>query len=318
MKIVVLDGFAVNPGDLDWSVFQKFGSITIYESSSEAEALARCTDADVVFTNRVKITSCFLDKCPLVKLVSALGTGYDMIDTTACETRGVCVCNIPAYSSDTVAQFALQHLFRLTTDFEGLCNIVKSGKWTGIPGFAYQNVAFTELAEKTIGLLGFGGIGRRMGELCTALHMKVYASTRTHTTGEDSGVRFLPLDEMLPLCDYISVHCPLNSETYKMVDKNFIAKMKDGAMLINTARGAILDEQAVADALNSGKLAGAGLDVLETEPASPNNPLLKAKNCVITPHAAWTAKEARQRIISISLENLEHFANYGKPLHQVF
>ncbi len=318
MNIVVLDGFAVNPGDLDWSVFNKYGSITVYDKTDACDAAERCKNADVIFTNRARVSAELLDACPTVKLVSALGTGFDMIDIDACRARSVAVCNIPAYSSDTVAQFALQHLFRLTTDFEGLCQIVKDGKWTGIPGFEYHRIPFTELANKTIGLVGFGGIGRRMGEICSALHLNVLASTRTRTSGTEGAVTFMPLDEMLPLCDYVSIHCPLNDQTRGMVDRDFINKMKDGAMLINTARGAILNESDVADALNCGKLGGAGLDVLANEPALPENPLLSARNCVITPHAAWTAREARGRIFAVLMKNLDTFIEDKKPIHSVY
>lgn len=317
MNIVILDGFAVNPGDMDWSEFEEYGTVKVYDATPKEMVIPRLREAEVVFTNRVQIDGAVLDAVPGIRLVCALGTGYDMIDTDACRKRGVQACNIPAYSSDTVAQFAMMHLLHLTTDFAGLTQIVKDGKWTGIPGFAYQKVKYTELAGKTIGLIGYGGIGRRMAQICLAFGLRVLATSRSHTSGSDGGVTFLPLEQMLPLCDYVSLHCPLNDHTRGMVDKQFLSQMKDGAILINTARGAILKENDVAEALASGKLGAAGLDVLAQEPASPDNPLLHAPNCVITPHAAWTAPEARRRIFTILKENLSAYQKNGIPAHSI-
>lgn len=317
MKITVLDGFAVNPGDLSWDFLNKYGEVAVYDKTPPELAAERCADAEAVFTNRAQITEELLSKCPKIRYISALGTGYDMIDLAACEKYGVEVCNVPGYSTDSVAQFAFTLLLNLVTDIKGFSEIVKIGKWTGVPNFHYENVRFIELAGKTLGLIGFGAIGKRVGAMAQAFGMNVIATTRTHTSGSENGATFMPLDELLEKSDIVSLHCPLNEQTRGMVDKSFIRKMKDGAFLINTARGAILNEQDVADALNSGKLAGAGLDVLAAEPAKPDNPLLKAKNCIITPHAAWTSPAARKRLLKVLEENLDSFVRTGKGINRV-
>ncbi|MBQ3141168.1 MAG: D-2-hydroxyacid dehydrogenase [Clostridia bacterium] len=317
MKIVVLDGFAVNPGDLSWDFLEKYGDVTVYDKTPDAQVAEVIGDAEIVFTNRCKVNAAVLDACPNVRYVSALGTGYDMIDTEACRERGVCVCNVPAYSSDSVAQLTMTLLLTLTTDMNGLRGIVHDGKWTGVPGFAYQVIPYTELAGMTIGLLGCGGIGKRVAEMAAAFKMKVLASTRSRQSGNDGVIEYLPLDEMLARCDVLSLHCPLSDATRGMVDSDFIAKMKPGALLLNTARGAILNEADVAAALNDGRLGGAGLDVLANEPALPDNPLLTAKNCVITPHVAWTTMAARKRLLAVLDANLGSFVATGRGINQI-
>ncbi len=317
MKIVVLDGFAVNPGDMSWDFLSKYGDVEVYDKTPDSECAEKCKGADAVFTNRAKITEDLLCQCPTIKYISALGTGYDMIDINACRKHGVVVCNVPAYSSDSVAQLAFTMILNLTTDVNGLRKIVEDGKWTGIPGFKYQTIKYTELASMTLGLIGCGGIGHRVAEMAKAFKMNVAASTKTKTSGSDGIVEFMPLNEMLKISDIVSVHCPLNDETRGMIDREFISKMKDGAILINTARGAILNEADVADALNCGKLAAAGLDVLAVEPPAAENPLLSAKNCLITPHIAWTTHAARLRLLDILDLNLKSFIETGKGVNQI-
>lgn len=317
MKITVLDGFAVNPGDLSWDFLNKYGEVTVYDKTPPELAAERCADAEAVFTNRAEITEDLLAKCPKIRYISALGTGYDMIDLKACRRHGIEVCNVPGYSTDSVSQFAFTLLLNLVTDIKGFSEIVKIGKWTGVPGFHYETVRYIELTGKTLGLVGHGAIGKRVGAMAQAFGMNVLATTRTHTSGSENGVTYLPLDKLLAQSDIVSLHCPLNDQTRGMVDKTFISKMKDGAFLINTARGAILNEKDVADALNSGKLAGAGLDVLAAEPAKPENPLLKAKNCIITPHAAWTSPAARKRLLKVLDANLDSFVRTGKGINRV-
>ncbi len=318
MKTVITDAFAVNPGDLSWDWLSKFGEYKAYDKLTDSEAPEKIADADIVFTNRVKIGREVLDKCKNVKYVSALGTGYDMIDVKLCRERGVEVCNVPGYSTASVAQLAFTLLLSFAFELDKYTDMVKTGKWTGIPGFRYQEAKFVELEGKTVGIYGCGAIGTRFAHICSAFGMKTLATKRSRTSGEENGIPFTTPDDLLAKSDYISFHCPLTDETRGMVNRDFIAKMKNGAVIINTSRGAVLNEQDVADALNSGKLGGAGLDVLAKEPADPNNPLLSAKNCVITPHCAWTSKEARVRLMEILEKNLNSFVETGAGVNRVF
>ncbi|MBQ9716986.1 MAG: D-2-hydroxyacid dehydrogenase [Clostridia bacterium] len=318
MKIVVTDGFAVNPGDLSWDYLSKFGEYKVYDKISDEEAPEAVGDADIVFTNRVKIGKAVIDNCKNLKYVSALGTGYDMIDVDMCRKYGIEVCNVPGYSTASVAQHAFALLLANAFDMEGYRSMVKDGKWTGIPGFMYQNARFVELEGKTVGVYGCGAIGMRFAKICQAFGMRVLAVRRSKTSGELDGITFVTADELLRESDYISLHCPLNNETCGMVNAEFIRKMKDGAVLINTSRGAVLNEADVAEALHTGKLSGAGLDVLAKEPADPNNPLLSAPNTIITPHCAWTSKEARTRLMQILDDNLTSFIKTGAGINRIF
>lgn len=317
MKIVVLDGFAVNPGDLSWDFLDKYGEARVYDKTEDKDAAAVIGDAEIVFTNRVHITPAVLDACPCIRYVSALGTGYDMIDVAACRSRGIEVCNVPGYSTMSVAQHAFTLMLSFFADLDGLCGIVKAGKWTGMPGFRYQTVRFHELAGKTVGIYGCGAIGQAFGQMCRSFGMRVLGTRRSKRSGEENGIAYVTPDELLAESDVVSLHCPLTDETRGMVDREFIGHMKAGAILINTSRGAVLDESAVADALNDGRLGGAGLDVLAKEPADGANPLLSAKNAVITPHCAWTTPEARLRLIDILDRNLAAFAKTGAGIHRV-
>ena len=318
MKIVITDGFAVNPGDLNWDWLDKYGEKKVYDKISDEEAAEAVADADIVFTNRVKIGKNVLDKCKNLKYVSALGTGYDMIDVKLCRENGIEVCNVPGYSTASVAQHAFTLLLANAFDLNGYTDMVKNGKWTGIPGFRYHESKFVELEDKTVGVYGCGAIGMRFARICQAFGMKVLATKRSRTDGEEDGITFVTPDVLLRESDYVSFHCPLTDETRGMVNRDFISKMKDGAVIVNTARGAVLNEADVAEALHSGKLGGAGLDVLAKEPADPENPLLKAPNTVITPHCAWTSKEARLRLMDILDKNLGSFIRTGAGINRVF
>ncbi len=317
MKSVVLDGFAVNPGDLSWGFLEKFGEVAVYDKTSDEDAAAAIGDAEIVFTNRVKITPAVLAACPNLRYVSALGTGYDMIDVPACRARGIEVCNVPGYSTMSVAQTAFSLLLANAFDLAGYAGLVKDGKWTGMPGVMYQEIPFRELAGKTAGIFGCGAIGAAFGRMCLAFGMRVLATRRSKTEGTEDGITYVTSDVLLGESDFLSLHCPLTDATRGMVNRAFIAKMKDGAVLINTSRGAVLNEGDVAEALNSGKLGGAGLDVLANEPARADNPLLTAKNTVITPHCAWTSREARLRLLDILDANLTAFAETGFGIHRV-
>lgn len=317
MKIVVLDGFAVNPGDLSWDFLDKYGDVRVYDKTEDKDAAAVIGDAEIVFTNRVHITPAVLAACPHIRYVSALGTGYDMIDVAACRSRGIEVCNVPGYSTMSVAQHAFTLMLSFFADLDGLCGIVKAGKWTGMPGFRYQTVRFHELAGKTVGIYGCGAIGEAFGQMCRSFGMRVLGTRRSKRSGEENGIVYVTPDELLAESDVVSLHCPLTDETRGMVDREFIGHMKAGAILINTSRGAVLNESDVAAALNGGRLGGAGLDVLAKEPADPANPLLTAQHAVITPHCAWTTPEARLRLIDILDRNLDAFTKTGAGIHRV-
>lgn len=318
MNIVVTDGFAVNPGDLSWDFLKKYGNVTVYDKLSDQEAIEKIGDAAVVFTNRVHIGVEVLNNAPNLRYVSALGTGYDMIDVKACRERGIEICNVPGYSTASVAQTAFSLMLACAFDLEGYRNIVREGKWTGIPGFQYQKFRFTELDGKIAGIFGCGAIGKRFAKICQSFGMITIATRRTKTTGIEDGIRYVSVEELLKESDFLSLHCPLTDATRGMVNKDFISKMKDGAVLINTSRGAVLNEADVAEALYSGKLSGFGADVLAKEPADCNNPLLKAPNSVITPHCAWTSKEARLRLLDILDKNLDSFFKNGYGINRVF
>lgn len=316
MKIVVLDGYAVNPGDLSWDFLNKYGDVEIYDKTPDNECAEKCKDADVVFTNRAKINEDLLKVCKNIKYVSALGTGYDMIDINACKNRNIAVVNIPDYSASSVAQLTVQFLIALYSDLDGIQNIVRTGNWTGVPGYRYDKVNYVELFGKTIGLVGCGSIGKKVAAIAHALGMNVLAHTAN--AHEDTEiVRYVELNELLKNSDVVSLHCPLNDSTRNMVDDKFISKMKDGAKLINTSRGAVLDENAVANSLVCGKLSGAALDVLAVEPAVADNPLLKAPNCIITPHIAWASKAARERLLAVVDKSLDDFVRTGNGLNRI-
>ena len=316
MKIVVLDGFAVNPGDLSWDFLGKYGEFEVFDKTPDPECAEKCAGAEVVFTNRAKITAELLDSCPTVKYVSALGTGFDMIDVEACRSRGVAVVNIPDYSAASVAQLTIQFLLALSSDLDGIRSIVASGMWTGVPGYRYDMINYTELAGQTLGLIGCRSIGGRVAAIASALGMRVLAHT-AHPHEDSESVSYVPLDRLLAESDVISLHCPLNDSTRGMVNSAFLGRMKPGAKLINTSRGAVLDERAVADALNSGRLSGAALDVLAAEPARPDNPLLTAKNCIITPHIAWASRAARKRLLAVIDASLDSYAKTGVGLNRI-
>ena len=318
MKTVILDGFAVNPGDLSWDFLSKYGEYTVYDRSLNEQVAERIGGADIVVTNRMKITDEVLAKCPNLKFVSAFGTGYDMIDVKACRERGVEVCNIPGYSTPSVAQFAFSLMLAVSSRLDLFRNAVRDGKWTGKANFAYQSIPLVELAGKTVGVYGCGAIGTRFAELCSAFGMRVLAYRRSAALGMKDGIEFVNKDRLISESDFISIHCPLTSETRGLVNCEFLSKMKPSAFLINTSRGAVIDETALYRALTDGTIAGAALDVLTVEPAAPDNPLLTLENCIVTPHSAWVFIEARKRLISILCDNVESFIATGKGINRVF
>lgn len=317
MKSIVLDGFAVNPGDMSWDFLAEFGPYTVYDQTEDNLVARRIGDADIVMTNRKKITPEVLAACPNLKFVSALGTGYDMIDVPACRAKGVEVCNIPGYSTISVSQHAFTLLLHLATDINGYRQAVRDGRWTGQPDFRYQTIPFTELDGKTVGIYGCGAIGSRMATLCAAFGMRVLGYRRSAALGKQGDIEFVTKEQLLADSDFISLHCPLTDETRGLVDREFLAQMKKGAYLINTARGAVVDEEALYEALIAGQLRGAGLDVMVKEPPLPDNPLLTLDNCIITPHCAWTSLETRYRLVDILTANIRSFVTNGQGIHRV-
>lgn len=314
MKIVVLDGYAGNPGDLSWDALGKLGELTVYDRTPAAPAVVteRIGDAEIVFTNKTPLSRQVLNGCPNLKFVGILATGYNIVDIDAARERGIPVCNVPGYSTDAVAQLTLALLLEICHHVAHHSEKVHAGQWSGCEDFCFWDYPLIELAGKTIGIIGFGSIGKKVGALAKCLGMKVLAAGSRPTEEGRAIGEYVDLDTLYRESDVISLHCPLFPENREMINKSAIAKMKDGAILLNTARGALIVEQDVADALNSGKLAAAGLDVAAVEPIPASSPLLGAKNCLITPHIAWATKEARQRLMNIAVQNLEAFLA-GKP-----
>ena len=316
MKLINLDASALNPGDLSWDVLNQFGEVTLYQKTeSEAEAIARVGDHEIVLTNKVPITESLLNACPNIKLICIQATGYNIVDTAACARRGIPVCNVPDYGTAAVAQFTLALMLELCHQIGHHDSVVHDGKWCRSKTFCFWDTPQMELGGKTLGIIGFGRIGQAVARLAQAFWMRVIAHSRTRKeTG--ANVEYVDMDTLLAQSDFVSLHCPLFAENTNMVNAGFLGKMKDRAFLINTARGGLLDEQAVAYALESGKLAGAAVDVVTEEPMKEYNPLLTAPNCIITPHIAWAPKESRQRLLDCCVENIRAFLA-GKPQNVV-
>ncbi|MEJ6981342.1 D-2-hydroxyacid dehydrogenase [Pedobacter sp. P351] len=314
MKIVVVDAYTLNPGDMSWDLIGSFAEIEIFERTSKTELIERCINADIVLTNKVPFDKETLNQLPNLKLIAVTATGYNIIDTDAASNRGICVCNVPDYGTDSVAQHSFAFILELVNQVGLHSASVHKGQWVTSPDFSYSLSPLTELKGKSIGLVGFGNIGRKTAEIAKAFGMRVFYNTPSKK--ETSLGEFKDLDSLFSESDFISLHLPLKPDNKQFVNKDLIGKMKAGAFLINTARGQLINEQDLADALNSGQIAGAALDVLSTEPPSGDNPLLNAKNCIITPHNAWMSKEARERIMQITFENLQAFIN-GKPVNKV-
>lgn len=316
MKIVVLDGYALNPGDLSWDTLDCFGSVTVYDRTPSHQAAERIGDAEIVLTNKTPITAELLDACPSVRLVCVLATGYNVVDCAAAKERNIPVCNVPSYGTDAVAQFTFALLLELCHRVGRHDRLVHEGAWASCPDFCFWTTPQMELAGKTLGIIGFGRIGRAVGRIARAMGMRVIAYNRSrHPEGEAIG-EYVDLDTLLRQSDIVSLHCPLSTDNTGLINAAAIAKMKDGAILLNTARGPLLDEQAVADALKSGKLRGAAMDVVSKEPIDPANPLLTAPNCIITPHMAWAPTESRQRLLDCTVASIQGFLA-GKPVNTI-
>ena len=316
MKIVILDGYTENPGDLSWEGFERLGTLTVYDRTEPSEIVSRIGDAEAVIINKCPITAETMDACPELRYVGVLATGYNVVDVAAAKERHIAVTNIPTYGTTAVAQMVFAHLLAICQHVEAHSQAVHQGEWNTNPDWCFWNYPLVELAGKTMGIVGFGRIGQTVAGIARALGMSVLAFDHHETETGRALAQYVSLEELLRRSDVISMHCPLFPETERMINRDTIAQMKDGVYFINTSRGQLVDEQALADALNSGKMAHAGLDVVYTEPIRTDNPLLKAKNCFITPHIAWAPKESRKRLMDIAVDNLAQFAA-GTPVNVV-
>jgi len=316
MKIVVLDGYTENPGDLSWEGLAALGELMVYDRTPTEEILPRIGDAEVVITNKTPITAATIDACSGMKYIAVLATGYNVVDVNAAKERGIPVSNVPAYGTASVAQFAIAMLLEICHRVAHHSKTVHEGKWTNSIDFCYWDYPLIELDGKTMGIIGFGRIGKATGKIAKALGMKVIACDSVPDEQGKEIAEYVDLDTLLSSSDVISLHCPLFPETEGIICKETIAKMKDGVILLNNSRGPLLNEQDVADALNSGKIYAAGLDVVSIEPIREDNPLLKAENCFITPHISWAPKEARARIMETTVANVKAYLD-GSPVNVV-
>ncbi|MBC8531356.1 D-2-hydroxyacid dehydrogenase [Gehongia tenuis] len=319
MKIVILDGYTENPGDLSWDAMATLGELTVYDRTPHTDEVVaeRIGGAELVITNKTPVSRAAMDACPNIRYIGVLATGYNIVDVAAAREKGIVVTNIPTYGTNAVGQFAIALLLELCHHVGHHSAAVREGRWEACPDWCFWDYPLIELAEKTMGIIGYGRIGQATGRIAQALGMKVLAyDTCQHPKLVSETCRYAELDELLRTSDVIALHCPLFKETEGLINRESIARMKDGVFIINNSRGPLIVEEDLAEALNSGKVAGAGLDVVSTEPIRGDNPLLKAKNCIITPHISWAPKESRQRLMDIAVENVKAFLS-GSPVNVV-
>lgn len=315
MKIVVLDGYAGNPGDLSWEALEALGEVTVYDRTAADQIVTRAAGAQAVLTNKAPLTEATLSQLPDLKYIGVLATGYNIVDVQAARARGITVTNVPDYSTAAVAQLTFALLLELCHRAGDHSRSVHEGRWTSNPDFTYWLYPLRELGGKTMGIVGYGRIGQKVAKIALAMGMQVLVhSNRPAPQGD--GVRSVGLEELFAQSDVISLHCPLTDATRGLINRDTIAQMRDGALLINTSRGPVVDEQALRDALDSGKLGGVAVDVVSAEPIRAENPLLGAPNCIITPHFGWAPFEARVRLMDIAVDNLRQFLS-GNPIHVV-
>jgi glycerate dehydrogenase len=308
MKIVILDGYALNPGDLSWAELQKLADVEVHDRTPEAEVVARAVDADMVMTNKTPLSAATLAQLPKLRYIGVLATGYNIVDTNAARDKGVVVTNIPTYGTASVAQFAIALLLELCHHVGLHGEAVRKGEWSQNPDWSFWKTPLIELSGRTIGIVGFGRIGRQTAAIAAALGMRIVANDNNEANAPDyPDFAWMPVDRLLRESDVISLHCPLFPENKGMIDRERLSQMKRTAFLLNTSRGPLVVDQDLADALNEGVIAGAGLDVLSVEPPVASNPLLSAKNCIVTPHIAWATKEARSRLLDTAVENVKAF-----------
>lgn len=316
MKIVILDGYSADPGDLSWEELEQMGEVTVYDRTSPSETVQRAAEADIVLTNKVVIDREKIAQLPRLKYIGVLATGYNVVDIEAAHEHGIVVTNVPAYSTESVAQMVFAHLLTVTNRTEHYAIQNRSGRWSASPDFCYWDFPLMELAGKTIGIVGLGNIGRRVAEIALAFGMKVKAVTSKSQEQLPAGIEKADLQTLLSSADVLSLHCPLTANTRHLINADTLRLMKPTAILINTGRGPLIDDQAVANALQKGLLGAFCADVLTTEPPSSNNPLLSQPNAFITPHIAWASTEARTRLLQIAIANVRAFAS-GKPQNTV-
>lgn len=316
MNIVELDGYAANPGDLSWEPLRELGELTVYDRTPASLVVERAKDADIILINKVIIDEEVLSQLPRLKYIGVLATGYNVVDVEAATRRGIVVTNIPAYSTESVAQMTFAHILNITNRIGHYARQSREGRWSSNPDFCYWDTKLCELSGKTIGIVGLGNIGMRVATIARFFGMDVFAYTSKNSADLPEGIQKTTLDGLYAVSDIVTLHCPLTADTRHLINAESLAKMKEGSILINTGRGPLVDEEAVAEALASGHLGGYGADVMIDEPPSPNNPLLAQRNAFITPHIAWATREARQRLMDICVSNVKAFIE-GKQLNIV-
>lgn len=316
MNIVVLDGYTANPNDLSWEPLEAFGKLTIYDRTSADVLIKRAQDADIILTNKCRLKEEELKQLPKLKYIGVLATGYNNIDTEYAHKHEIVVSNIPSYSTESVVQMTFAHIFNITNQISHYASEVKAGQWSQNPDFCYWNTPLQELAGRTLGIVGLGNIGMRVAQVAHCLGMDVFALTSKEKDLLPAGVQKTTLEGLLGVADILTLHCPLSPDTYHLINEERLAMMREGAILINTSRGALVDEQAVANALESGRLQAYGADVMSKEPPLADNPLLSQAHAHLTPHIAWATLEARQRLIKTGIENVKAFIE-GQPQNVV-
>lgn len=316
MKIVVLDGYSVNPGDLSWSALEECGEVTVYDRTSPCDVVERAGTADAVLTNKVVISEEVMSKLPNLKYIGVLATGYNVVDVDAAARRGVVVTNVPAYSTNSVVQMTFAHILNMTNRVAHYARENREGKWSASPDFCYWDTCLDELAGRTLGVVGLGNIGYKVACLARDFGMDVFACTSKNSASLPTGIQKTTFEGLLGISDILTLHCPLTKGTKEMINKATLDRMKHGALLINTGRGALVNEADVADALVSGQLGGYGADVMQEEPPRADNPLLNAPNSYITPHIAWATTAARKRLMAVASANVKAFVG-GKPVNVV-
>lgn len=316
MKLVILDGHAVNPGDLSWKCLEQFGEVTVYDRTDSADTVSHIGDAEIILVNKTLLTEEIFEACPSIRAVFVLATGYNVVDCQAAAKRNIPVCNVPGYGTAAVAQFTFALLLELCHQVGQHNGAVHAGKWTNCGHFCYWETPQMELAGKTMGIIGFGRIGQAVGKIAKAFGMNVIAYSRTEYPEGQQIAEYVSLDTLLRRADVISLHCPLFPETAGIINADTLSITKDGVIILNTARGQLIQEADLAQALSSGKVRGAAVDVVSAEPIQQNNPLLSAPNCIITSHMAWAPIESRQRIIDMTVDAIAGFLS-GKPIHVV-
>lgn len=316
MKIVILDGYSANPGDLSWEPLREMGELTVYDRTAASDVVERAKDAEVILTNKVQMTADVIGQLPRLKYIGELATGFNNIDIEAARKRGIAVCNIPAYSTASVAQMVFAHVLNITNRVGHYAKQNRQGRWSQSPDFVYWDTPLHELAGKTFGIVGLGNIGKKVAIIARDFGMDVFAMTSKNSADLPDGIQKTTLEGLLSVSDILTLHCPLTDSTREMINETTIAMMKPSAILINTGRGPLVNEADVANALRTGRLAAYGADVMCSEPPSADNPLLSAPNAYITPHIAWATYEARVRLVDIAIGNVKAFVE-GKPVNVV-